>query len=208
MPAFDAFPRAIWSRHVAKRWRARSEVVLGYGDPQGYFPLRRAIAAHLSANRGIACEPEQVFIVGGAQQGFHLIGSVLLDPGEKVWFENPGAIGAGNSLVACGANLILLPIDDDGLAVSDAAVGELLAKAKKDSQMLMFRPLLKKVDKRTDGSDLQLTLDLGRTRNAVGHLVTLLAPWVMMASGEAQVIEAKAAEAAPVPVEKKKGAPK
>ncbi len=48
-----------------------------------------------------------------------LIGSVLLDPGDKVWFENPGAIGARNSLIAGGATLVPLPVDADGLVVAD-----------------------------------------------------------------------------------------
>jgi GntR family transcriptional regulator/MocR family aminotransferase len=50
------------------------------------------------------CDPEQVFITGGAQQAFSVIGGMLLDRGEKVWFENPGAIGARNAFIACGAN--------------------------------------------------------------------------------------------------------
>src|SRR3546814_2753946 len=89
LPAFDAFPMAPWSRHVAKYWRAHRDVVLGYGDTQGYMPLRRAISAHLRANRAIACEPEEVFIVNGAQHGFPLISSILLTHGDKVWLENP-----------------------------------------------------------------------------------------------------------------------
>jgi GntR family transcriptional regulator/MocR family aminotransferase len=118
LPAFDAFPLALWSRQTAKHWRDRRDIVMGYGDPHGYFPLRRAIAAHLRSNRGITCEPEQVFVVSGAQQAFHLIGSVLLDPNDTVWFENPGAIGARNSLVACGANLVPVPVDGEGLVVA------------------------------------------------------------------------------------------
>ena len=46
-----------------------------------------------------------------------MIGTVLLNPGDKVWFENPGAIGARNCLVACGADLVPLPVDSDGLRV-------------------------------------------------------------------------------------------
>ena len=65
--------------------------------------MRRAIAAHLRATHGIACDDGQIFIVNGAQQAFHLIGSVLLQPGDKVWFENPGAIGARNALLAARA---------------------------------------------------------------------------------------------------------
>ncbi|SMF80792.1 transcriptional regulator, GntR family [Tistlia consotensis] len=117
MPAFDAFPVALWSRYVAKHWRDRRDVVLGYGDSQGYMPLRRAIAAHLRANRAIACEPEQVFVVNGAQHGFQLIASILLDPGDPVWIENPGAIGARNCFAAAGAELVPVPVDGEGLDV-------------------------------------------------------------------------------------------
>ena len=119
LPAFDAFPMAQWARLSAKYLRGSREEVMGYGDPYGSPPLRRAIASHLRANRGIACDPEQVFIVGGAQQAFHLIGTTLLNPGDKVWFENPGAIGARNSLLASGADLVPVPVDADGLQVEE-----------------------------------------------------------------------------------------
>ncbi len=117
LPAFDAFPMAQWARLAARHWRGRREDVMGYGAPIGYVPLRVAIAAHLRANRGIACDSDQIFIVGGAQQAFNLIGTILLSPGDTVWFENPGAIGARNSLLACGADLV--PVDQEGLCVEE-----------------------------------------------------------------------------------------
>jgi len=117
LPAFDAFPMAQWARLVAKHWRGSRESVMGYGAPFGHPPLREAIAAHLRANRGIACESEQIFIVGGAQHAFSLIGTVLVNPGDKVWFENPGAIGARNAFLACGAELVPVPVDGEGLRV-------------------------------------------------------------------------------------------
>ncbi|HLI10004.1 MAG TPA: PLP-dependent aminotransferase family protein [Alphaproteobacteria bacterium] len=117
LPDFDMFPMAQWAQLSAKHWRGNRSEVMGYGEPCGHLPLRRAIASHLRANRGIGCEPEQIFIVAGAQQAFHLIGSVLLNPGDKAWFENPGAIGARNGFVACGADLVPVPVDDEGLCV-------------------------------------------------------------------------------------------
>ena len=69
LPAFDAFPLAVWSRLSAKHWREPRGAIMGYSDPNGHPALRRAIADHLRANRGVACEPEQIFIVNGAQQG-------------------------------------------------------------------------------------------------------------------------------------------
>ena len=119
LPAFDAFPMAQWARLFAKHWRSQRDAVMGYGDPFGHPQLRQAIAAHLRANRGIACDAGQVFIVGGAQQAFHLIGSILLNPGDRVWFENPGAIGARNSFIASGADLIPVPVDREGLRVAE-----------------------------------------------------------------------------------------
>lgn len=118
MPDFDAFPMAQWARIASKHWRSARQFALGYGDAQGYRPLRQAIAAHLRADRGIACDWQQVFIVSGAQQGFQLIASTLLDPGDKVWFENPGAIGARNSFILHGAELVPVPVDDEGLDVA------------------------------------------------------------------------------------------
>jgi GntR family transcriptional regulator/MocR family aminotransferase len=121
LPAFDAFPMALWSRCVSKHWRARRDVMLGYGDASGYLPLRRAIAGHLRANRGISCEAEEVFVVNGAQHGFQLLSSMLLEPGDPVWFENPGAIGARNCFAAASATLVPVPVDGEGMVVEIGA---------------------------------------------------------------------------------------
>jgi GntR family transcriptional regulator/MocR family aminotransferase len=117
MPAFDAFPVAQWSRLVAKHWRGDRASVLGYNDPFGDKPLRQAIAQHLRSNRGVPCDWPQVFIFAGAQQAFQLIASILVDPGDAVWFENPGAIGARNCFVVHGAQVVPVPVDQDGLRV-------------------------------------------------------------------------------------------
>ena len=155
LPAFDAFPMAQWARLAAKHWRGSREDVMGYGAPCGHAPLREAIAAHLRANRGIACETEQIFIVGGAQQAFHLVGTVLLNPGDAVWFENPGAIGARNSLLACGAALVPVPVDGDlerrlALLRSAQEAGAWIIEDDYDGEFFFGRrplPTLKSVDR-------------------------------------------------------------
>lgn len=124
LPALNAFPMAQWARLSARHLRSDRDAVMGYGNPFGQPRLRAAIASHLNATRGIQCDPEQVFITGGAQQAFSVIGGMLLDRGDKVWFENPGAIGARNAFIACGADLIPVTVDDEGINVTDG-----LAKA-------------------------------------------------------------------------------
>jgi GntR family transcriptional regulator/MocR family aminotransferase len=119
MPAFDVFPMALWSRLLARHWQGDRAAALGYGDPLGHPALRAAIARHLRANRGVSCDASQVFVMAGAQQAFQLIAAMLVDPGEAVWFEDPGAIGARNCFVVHGARVVPVPVDGDGLCVAD-----------------------------------------------------------------------------------------
>ncbi|OYX41916.1 MAG: GntR family transcriptional regulator [Rhodobacterales bacterium 32-67-9] len=124
LPALDAFPMAHWSRLSARHLRGGRGDVMGYGQPKGLAALRRAIATHLGALKGIRCHPEQVFVTSGAQHAFSLIGRLLLNPGDRVWMENPGASGARNALLSEGAELMPVDVDDQGIVVSDG-----LAKA-------------------------------------------------------------------------------
>lgn len=117
MPALDVFPMAQWARLSAKHWRGRRDDILGYPDAIGYRPLRQAVAAHLRINRGILCDWRDVIITAGAQQAFHLIGTTLAAPGDRVWFEEPGAIGARNSLILAGLDPVPVPVDAHGIDV-------------------------------------------------------------------------------------------
>jgi GntR family transcriptional regulator/MocR family aminotransferase len=119
LPALDAFPMNHWSRISARHMRGDRSTVMGYGEPKGYAPLRRAIATHLSALKGINCDPEQIFITTGAQHAFSLIGHLFLNSGDKVWMENPGASGARNALLSEGADLVPVAVDEHGIDVAD-----------------------------------------------------------------------------------------
>lgn len=118
IPAFDAFPFDIWSRLAARRWRQPTGDLLNYSDAAGYRPLREAIATYLGAARGVRCVPEQVLIVSGSQQGIDLAARVLLDPDDAVWFEEPGYLGARAALIAAEAQLIPVPVDEEGLQIT------------------------------------------------------------------------------------------
>lgn len=118
-PDGEAFPLAVWSRLLSRRWRHPPRELLGYGDPAGYRPLREAIAGYLAAARGIRCSVEQVIVVSGSQQGLDLAAQVLLDPGDSAWIEEPGYLGARGALIGAGARLVPVPVDGDGLCVAD-----------------------------------------------------------------------------------------
>jgi GntR family transcriptional regulator/MocR family aminotransferase len=114
MPALDAFPVETWLKIAARHWRMATTGVHGFGEAAGYWPLREQIAAYMKAARAVRCEPEQVILMSGSQQGLDIIARVLLDPGDTVWVEEPGYIGARAAFLANGANLVPVPVDEEG----------------------------------------------------------------------------------------------
>jgi GntR family transcriptional regulator/MocR family aminotransferase len=128
VPALDSFPFDTWSKLLARHWRHPADALLGYGEPQGHAPLRRAVASYLGLSRAVRCTPEQVIVVDGAQMAFDLIARVLLDPGDAAWMEEPGYPGARAALVAAGARLAHVPVDAEGLDVAAGAALEPAAR--------------------------------------------------------------------------------
>ncbi len=118
VPAMDAFPMRLWAKLAGRRWR-RGDVDLGELDPAGEPALREAIASYVGAARGVRCTAEQVFVLNGAQQALHLVSQVLLDPGDDVWMEEPGYVGARVAFLAAGARTIPVRVDDEGLDVAE-----------------------------------------------------------------------------------------
>ena len=128
MPDTKTFPFNIWRKLMQQKWKAPHIDALGYGDSAGYYPLRQMIANHARLTRGVNCKAEQVIITAGAQQALYLSANLLLDENESVWVENPGYNGAHLAFQAAGANLIPVPVDEEGV---DVDAGTSLAKDAK-----------------------------------------------------------------------------
>ena len=119
LPALEHFPMGIWSKVVNRHLRKQSRQLMAYGDAKGYIPFREAIAEYLGAVRAVRCEPSQILITTGSQQGIQLSAQVLLNPNERVWFEEPGYPGARQAFLAAGVDLIPVPVDCGGLNVAE-----------------------------------------------------------------------------------------
>ncbi|MEP6506813.1 MAG: PLP-dependent aminotransferase family protein [Gemmatimonadales bacterium] len=124
-PAFDAFAFSLWSRITSRVLKRKSRSIVGYGDAAGYLPLREQVALYLATARGVQCDLDQIVIVNGSQNALDLIARMLIDPGDTVWIEEPGYLGARAAFLGGGANLMGVPVDDEGLNVDEG-----LARAK------------------------------------------------------------------------------
>ena len=108
--------RSAWSRAVANHLKELAAPV----DPLGWRELREAIARSLVA-RGILCDAREVLVVSGAQQALDLVARVLIDPGDAVAIEQPGYFGASLAFAACGAQLLGVGVDGEGLDTNELA---------------------------------------------------------------------------------------
>ena len=118
-PAIDEFPVALWARLIGRLWRTRASELLSFTDIRGYPPLREAIAHYVMTARGVRCTADQVIVVNGAQHGIDLMARVLLDPGDAAWVEEPGYRPVRASLRAAGAQIVRVPVDENGLDVHE-----------------------------------------------------------------------------------------
>jgi GntR family transcriptional regulator / MocR family aminotransferase len=119
-PEPSLFPLNLWSRLAAKHWRQASRDP-EHTDSLGYRPLRQAICDYTAKLRAVRCEPDQVLIVGGAQQALYLCAHTLLNPGDAVWMEDPGYPRARAAFLSAGLRIIPVPVDSEGLIVSAGA---------------------------------------------------------------------------------------
>ncbi|MGA9306803.1 MAG: PLP-dependent aminotransferase family protein [Candidatus Sulfotelmatobacter sp.] len=116
--AFGHFPFQVWNALVMRHCRSAHAKSLDYGDARGSKELREAIAAYLRTARGVRCEAQQIMVVSGSQQGLDISARVFLDPGSRVWMEEPGYRFARNVFAINGCQIVPVPVDSEGLNVA------------------------------------------------------------------------------------------
>jgi DNA-binding transcriptional MocR family regulator len=77
----------------------RAEAALQYSVSEGYLPLRRWLATHMT-DLGIPCGVDNILITSGSQQALDYLGKLMISPGDTVlvnWPTYMGALGAFNA---------------------------------------------------------------------------------------------------------------
>ncbi|WDC83651.1 PLP-dependent aminotransferase family protein [Caloramator sp. mosi_1] len=103
-----------------------------YQEPKGYLPLRESLREY-SKEMGIEANINDISIISGAQQGIDIISKTLLKFGDNVVVECPTYTGAVAVFRSRGANVIEVPIEQDGINL-----GILEDVAKKNKIKLLY----------------------------------------------------------------------
>jgi 2-aminoadipate transaminase len=138
LPAPELFPVREFARACQEVLETDGAAAMQYSVTEGYTPLRQWICDYLRTSNAIECEPHQVLIISGSQQGLDLIGKVLLDPGDYVVIENPAYLGAIQAFDAYEARYLNVASDDDGMRTED--LDRLLRQAPAKPKLVYLVP--------------------------------------------------------------------
>lgn len=108
---------------------------LQYGPTDGLPELKEQIVA-LMGRRGATCSAEELLVTTGSQQGFDLLLRVLVGPGDVVLTEQPAYPAVLQALRLQQAQVVTVPIDDEGLDV--AQLGRMLAAGTLGRPKLLY----------------------------------------------------------------------
>ncbi|MBA2521275.1 MAG: PLP-dependent aminotransferase family protein [Chloroflexia bacterium] len=116
IPAPEFYPIAEFRSLLDEALGAGGEGLLQYCPPEGFAPLRTAIAGRMT-HQGTTVSPHRVLICAGSQQGLYLLARALLEPGDTVVVEAPTYHGALLVFRSVGARVVAVPVDRHGLDI-------------------------------------------------------------------------------------------
>lgn len=117
----ELFPSRVWARMLGRGWRRHQSAALER-HWAGLPVLREVIAQHLLALRGSVLTPDQVMITSGHVEALGLMARCLKQErgGEvSAWIEDPGLGSTRQALIAGGILPVPIPVDEQGLIVSE-----------------------------------------------------------------------------------------
>jgi 2-aminoadipate transaminase len=95
----------------------RGRFALQYGDNVGYAGLIDALLVKLARDQGITATRENVLITAGGSQALDLLLDAFVDWGDTIVSEMPMWVGAVLAFDNAGANVVPVPLDEQGTDV-------------------------------------------------------------------------------------------
>ncbi len=116
-PAESFLPVELIRRSLDAVLARDGAAAIAYEEPEGYPPLREAVAALLAAS-GIETSADEVLITGGCQQALDLAVQALVNPGDVLLTTNPTYAGMLDIAQARGVTAVGVPLDAEGMQVA------------------------------------------------------------------------------------------
>jgi GntR family transcriptional regulator / MocR family aminotransferase len=121
-PDVATFPVDGWVRATRRALAAAPTSAFDYCDPRGRIELRTALAEYLGRARGVLADPEHVVVCSGYVQALALLARVVEG---AIAMEDPGLAFHRDVVRHAGADVLALPVDDQGARTDRLGSGDL-----------------------------------------------------------------------------------
>ena len=130
-PNTEAFEREIYDEVVEVIAREHLASTLQYGPTEGMAELRERIV-DVMAHEGARARVEDIMVTSGGQQAIDLAIRTFVNPGDTVLAEGPTYPGAVPCFTTYEAQVVHVPMDDDGLRIDlvEEALDQLAAEGR------------------------------------------------------------------------------
>ncbi|MHB8859270.1 MAG: aminotransferase-like domain-containing protein [Thermoleophilia bacterium] len=114
LPNTESFPAKTLARVTQQIAMNCSAAALQYGPTEGFQETKENIVKVMAEENTVA-DPDDIIVTTGGQQGIDLATRILVDPGDIIIAEAPTYPGAIPSFCSFEAEVIQVPLDDDGM---------------------------------------------------------------------------------------------
>ncbi len=90
-----------------------------YGPTDCHVSLKPLLQAWHNAKDGVELGNDMIQVLNGSQEGLHVLGYLLLDPGDSVAISEPAYPGALTAFRAFSDKFLPIPIDEHGTVTSE-----------------------------------------------------------------------------------------
>jgi 2-aminoadipate transaminase len=118
-PDPQTFPRERAAALLAEFASAGESTAFQYGPTRGLAGTLDATAGRIESLQGRRPAEDELLITSGAIEALELVGKSFLDRGDTVVIEGPTYLGAIQAFRSFEAELVAVPLDDDGLEVDE-----------------------------------------------------------------------------------------
>ncbi len=115
-PTADLFPVSDFKMVLNEVLDRDKGMAFSYQASYGYSPLRESVVEYLK-DSNIHIEPDVIQVISGAQQGIDIVSKAILNYGDYVLVEAPSYTGAIAAFKMKGANIIEVPMTQDGIHI-------------------------------------------------------------------------------------------
>ena len=133
--------------------------------PQGFLPLRQAIARYF-IQRSVPTTADQILVTSGAQQAIQLLAACFLQRGDSVYMETPTFYGMLDIFRALGLRCSTIAVNQDGLHIQQLRQHI----ASNAANWLFIQPTLHN----PTGTELAMILRQNLIQMAMEHGVTVV----------------------------------